>query len=199
VSEAPIPGGEAAPCPPQHMHYALVAERADPGAFDARIAVVRHPLSRFVSEYKYRVSTARRRHSFEFWAWRALARWRRDPFHLSNHLRPQSDFVGDDVAVFRFEDGLERAYRAGLETLEVAQAAPLGWEKKSAAVRVAASPRLVAALIEAYRADFERFDYDPAAATIEPPQGLAEGLLGLARGVAGAYSARLSSSGRPRR
>ncbi|MEO1331595.1 MAG: hypothetical protein AAFW46_18240, partial [Pseudomonadota bacterium] len=43
VSEAPIPGGEAAPCPPQHLHYALVAERADPGAFDARIAVVRHP------------------------------------------------------------------------------------------------------------------------------------------------------------
>ncbi len=99
-------------CTPQHMHAALF-EPLFKGAFlDASFAVLRDPVQRLVSEYRYRRGQVERKGkrqmpSFEAWVERAFRLYADNPYFLDNHIRPQAEFVSAGMQLFRFEGGLE--------------------------------------------------------------------------------------------
>ena len=99
-------------CTPQHMHAALFEPLFKGSFVDARFAVLRDPVARLASEYRYRRGQVERKGkrqmpSFERWVERAFRLYGDDPYFLDNHIRPQAEFVSEDMKLFRFEDGLE--------------------------------------------------------------------------------------------
>lgn len=127
--------------PLQHLHRAAYAEAVPPGCYDHGFAIVRDPMARLVSEFRMRaepmaaklrpvgwLSAARNRargratwglridrrlefHDFDGWVARVLDAAARDPWLLSNHVRPQAEFVDPAHRLFRFEDGLAPVFR----------------------------------------------------------------------------------------
>lgn len=155
-------------CSPQHMHASMLEEVFRLGEFDLVFMVTRHPLARFRSEYGYA-----RRHqemvteasAVEEWADHAFRSYARDPFHLDNHLRPQSAFYLPGSTVLRLEDGMEAITAELGRRLETdfGNDIPRVLERKEA-TGVASSDVVVTTQlrqrIEAfYSEDYDRFGY----------------------------------------
>ncbi len=90
---------------PQHVDkYAL--ERLLPSHFiSAWFCVVRHPVERIFSSFRFRRDVERILPSdTPFDAW--LDSIEAEPFGNDNHMRPMVDFVPEHCTVFRLEDGL---------------------------------------------------------------------------------------------
>ena len=109
--------------PPQHFHADLLKAIIPEDFYDDAFCIVRDPLERLMSEYRWahrhRVLGAKRpffykdrsqdvalsRH-FARWVRKQFSRTRKDPFTRGNHIRPQSDFLGiEKCRVYRFEEG----------------------------------------------------------------------------------------------
>lgn len=121
---------------PQHLPLADFRVLFGDDHFEWKFAFVRDPYDRLESEYFYLTHnvhkrTTRRPH-FSTWVVNNLDGFRRNPFLHDNHLRPQLDFLDDDVTIFRYENGLDAAARViagrlGIEppeTLPVTNARP---------------------------------------------------------------------------
>ncbi|MCV2894094.1 sulfotransferase family protein [Lentibacter sp. XHP0401] len=116
-------------CTPQHMQaelYAPLLEELEPVA---EFAVIRDPLERMVSEYRYRRAQVlkkgkREMPPFERWAKRAMRLYGENAYFLDNHIRPQAEFVRPQTKLFRFEDGL-KAVTSWLEKICEIQGPPL--------------------------------------------------------------------------
>lgn len=174
------------PNSPQHLTW-QDARRVLPRSPDAIFAVVRDPVARMASEYRWQRQGRR-----GTWLGRALAclpfpLWLRvmltvaqkNPYAFDNHFRPQSEFVPDTATVFRLEDGLgpplgwlNRISGGGGEPGPPPHAIPTRQK-----LPVAASD---AALIgQVFASDYVRFGYDrPRSAAPRP------GLDGLAMALA---------------
>lgn len=103
----------ASRCTPQHYRMQDIRALLGEGYFDHALTVVRDPYDRIESEYRMRVRLAQDSFwkglpAFSPWLEEHLGRQAREPFLLDNHLRPQWEFLGSGVEVFRLEDGLER-------------------------------------------------------------------------------------------
>jgi hypothetical protein len=109
-------GGERAggiPSSPQHYTWDD-ARRVLPRPPDAVFAVVRDPVARMVSEYRYQQSERRggrlagplRRMGFSTWLCMMAEVYACNPYAFDNHFRPQAQFVPHGAKVFRLEDGL---------------------------------------------------------------------------------------------
>lgn len=89
---------------------------------DLAFAVVRDPVERIVSEYRFqRQVKGLAQLGFATWLRVALAAAKREPRVYDNHIRPQTHFLSDTVKVFRLEDDLSRLHQhidemAGEET-----------------------------------------------------------------------------------
>ncbi|MBO6868000.1 MAG: sulfotransferase family 2 domain-containing protein [Thalassococcus sp.] len=95
----------------QHLTWAQVTSVVPENWIASSFAVVRHPLTRFVSAYNMRLSQARPPFPREvtitdFLDW-VEARLPTNPELLDNHFRPQVEFLGPKTRVFRLEDGLD--------------------------------------------------------------------------------------------
>lgn len=95
---------------PQHLPLGDFRVLFPDDWFKWKFAIVRNPYDRMESEYFYLTHnfhkrTGRRPH-FSTWVVNNLDNLGRNPFLHDNHLRPQIDFLDQDVRVFRFEDGL---------------------------------------------------------------------------------------------
>ncbi|WP_238368589.1 sulfotransferase family 2 domain-containing protein [Mesobacterium pallidum] len=178
-------------CTAQHLRYEDFEELFGEGAFDYAFMTVRDPFARLASEYRMQIELAKERffgemQKFTPWLAQTLARFERDPFVLDNHIRPQWEFGGDDVEVFRLEEGLETilarvAGKIGVPAPEgIAHALKTGgtgpktkgkWARardaRAAAARPAPRLRWTKANIrrvrEFYAADFEEFGYPDTA------------------------------------
>jgi len=83
-----------------------------PSAVDYCFAMVRDPIARLTSEFRFQAGRSRTtRLGFSNWLRIMLKAARRDPRVYENHLRPQTDMVPDGAEVFRFEDGFEPVIR----------------------------------------------------------------------------------------
>lgn len=110
-------------CSPQHMHARQLADTFWLKKFHGIFMTVREPIARFRSEYLMRHD---RRKSFpvdaasvEEWAFNQFERQRRNPYHLDNHLRPQSEFLVPRARVYKLEDGLDTMLKDINETFEI--------------------------------------------------------------------------------
>ena len=120
---------------PQHMPLDVAQKWIPEGFCDARFAVVRDPVERLASTFRMRARPDRMRSpldwltglrgklrgeplfrirllrvpvliDFRSWVALSLALQRVFPSIQDNHLRPQVDYVGEGMTVFRLEDGL---------------------------------------------------------------------------------------------
>lgn len=132
-----------------------------PHDVDFLFAVVREPLSRMKSQFRFQAGVSRtRRFDFATWARIMLAAHDRDPRVYQNHIRPQSDLVRRGSEVFKLEDGFEDMI-AWLDTVTGA-AAPeikMGHLLKKAHEPIAMSREDAQLIVDFYAADYERFGY----------------------------------------
>lgn len=69
-------------------------------------AVVRDPVARIASEYRFQSGTSRAsKLSFSTWLRVALKAAKKDPRVYENHIRPQVELIPQGAAIFRLEDG----------------------------------------------------------------------------------------------
>ena len=160
------------PSSPQHLVWED-ARHVLPRAPDHVFAIVRDPVARMVSEYRYQIEERLtgpigrpiRHLGFSTWLRLMLAMADRNPYTHDNHFRPQTAFLPDgDVTVFHLEDGLKPALdwlcaRAG-------EAAPVDLPHllKSKESRVGVPTSADKALIyDRFRVDYQRFGYSAPA------------------------------------
>ncbi len=139
---------------PQHLEFDVSRTLLPEGFADASFAIVRDPLARLLSEYRYRAT----RHSnqntapwhltasegmkieldwneefqgtFDEWVSLVFDRCMEVPHVCDNHIRPQTDFIGPNMKIFIFERGLQKVYRwidKFTDTCEILT--PLDWNE----------------------------------------------------------------------
>jgi hypothetical protein len=95
---------------PQHLQLRELKVLLGNSYWDWGFSIVRCPYKRLESEYFYRTELMFKkiesRFDFSSWVIEQIEIAKKNPFHLDNHLRPQTDFIDSEIDVFRLEDGL---------------------------------------------------------------------------------------------
>ena len=101
-------------CSPQHIHAEAYGALFPPGFFDHAFCVLRDPVARLKSEYRYRIGHAETRgktiEPFDDWVPQVFRRFAKNPYMLDNHIRPQAQFLSPGMKLFRLEDGLDLVF-----------------------------------------------------------------------------------------
>ena len=124
-------------------------------------AVVRDPLSRMMSEFRYQSGVSQMsKLGFSPWLKVMLTAARTEPRLYENHIRPQSDLVPEGAEVFRLEDGFDTLIarldaKTGSHTPELT-VPHLNTRKKEP---ITFSRDDVRAITTFYAADYDRFGY----------------------------------------
>lgn len=144
---------------------AVDLEQIVPPNCDLCFAVVRDPLKRMVSEYRWQSGGSRMsRREFSTWLRVMIAAARVEPRVYDNHIRPQDQMVPAGAEVFRLEEGFDGIIArldevTGTTAPEVAMGHQKNRQKDAAPVRIF---REDAALVaDYYAADYARFGYAP--------------------------------------
>lgn len=163
--------------PPTHYDYEVLRRLFELDALYS-FAIVRHPVKRMISCYKWwhetvaRAGTPQQR-SFSEYLRLALAEFQRDPNVQSGHFKPQVRFVGEKVSkIFKYEAGLDKIIWRVLEDVGFRPQGELRLPvvNNSAPRKVEPTADDIRLIREAYAEDFEAFGYDAA---IEPDGGRA--------------------------
>lgn len=94
-------------CSFQHFHAALLTQLLNPNSFDAVFTILRDPMSRLQSEYRWRMEHGSGPQiEFNTWVTRMFRAYYRNRFVLDNHIRPQGHFVLPGAQVTALENGL---------------------------------------------------------------------------------------------
>lgn len=124
-------------CTPQHFRMNECLELFGAGYFDFAFTIVRNPFDRIASEFRMRYLMTKNgffggRLPFATWVEAATEMYGRDKWALDNHLRPQWDFIGEGLKIYRYEDGLDRIAADVCETAGLPAPGPLRRERASA-------------------------------------------------------------------
>jgi hypothetical protein len=130
-------------------------------------AVVRHPVQRLISEYKWAVEKstlpdAIKTLSFSDFIRHMFAAYGRDENLLAGHFKPQARFVGSKVSkVFKYEAGLDAAVRQVLQAvgLKVDGEIRLPVVNRAGEKNVEPTEEDIALIRDVYSEDFETFGY----------------------------------------
>lgn len=165
---------------PNHMHGAMLRSLFPDGFFSHAFMVVRHPVDRIISEYKYRLKIAQtfraprtikifeRRFvthregipgSFTKWLKRSLRRRQLDPFVLDNHIRPQVEFEAFNPIVYRFEDGVDNVLADMCSRLGIDAGVTELITRVNSSDGCEVSDGDRALIMDAYQCDFEKYGY----------------------------------------
>jgi len=147
-------------CSPQHLHWSQLKAIFAIRKFSYMFTVVRNPLSRFISEYQMR--SHRLDAEFNEWAVQILDRQQKNRFVSDNHLRPQVEFVGENVEIFKFEDGLGPEWLAQLQARLGQEFPPLvapAVTRKKAHKSVEPCREVIERVQQLYAEDYQRFGY----------------------------------------
>ncbi|MEO9683806.1 MULTISPECIES: sulfotransferase family 2 domain-containing protein [Rhodobacterales] len=156
-------------CTPQHLQYKEITALLAAGSFDYAFMSVRNPFARLASEYRMRAQAQQEGfwgavQKFPYWLETSLNKVKRDPFVLDNHMRPQWEFTGNDVEVFRLEDGLETMLAQVADKIgaPVPEITPHKMNSQSFQHDVTWERADVTRVQQFYAADFTEFDYPTA-------------------------------------
>src|SRR6056297_1746656 len=86
----------------QHMHAAIHRRLVSETFCDQSFSILRDPMERLQSEYRYRRGRGETTFDFNPWARLMLGLMQSDPYTLDNHMRPQADFLRWNMRVFDF-------------------------------------------------------------------------------------------------
>jgi len=98
-------------CTPQHFTLRAIKTLLPGMHFDYAFTIVRNPYERLESEYRQQWLLRKGGFfkgfpSFSSWIEPSLERAAANPLAADSHLRPQVDFIGSGLNVFRFEEGI---------------------------------------------------------------------------------------------
>jgi len=145
----------------QHMDARVHTKLVPDGFFDESFAVLRDPVARMVSEYRYRLDRFDGQRSFEDWVRAAFDAYRRDGHVYDNHIRPQAEFLRPGMVLFRLEMGLEPVFD-WIDAITGTAPAPREiWEKRSVAAQVDVTDAIRDEINGFYAADFTVLDAMP--------------------------------------
>jgi hypothetical protein len=146
-------------CTMQHMHAELHEILVPEQFHDGSFAVVRHPIDRLLSEYKWRLKLGQINRKFDDWVNHTFNRYADNPYIMDNHIRPQSEFIGKGTKTYRFEDGLDIVV---LELAELLHIKPQKIEhrRKGDDVTIQWSKTTAERAKRFYAEDFRNFEYD---------------------------------------
>ena len=147
---------------PQHMHAAVQRALFPDGFCDHAFTVLRDPVARLQSEYRYRIGHAENRGvaiaPFDDWVRVVFRRFRKNPSMLDNHIRPQAEFVTPGMRLFRLEDGLDAVFD-WIDTLGGDPApAPREHRKDLSRIEVSMRPETEARIRAFYAGDYQLLD-----------------------------------------
>lgn len=156
--------------PPAHYDYGFLSRLVNLDSLYS-FAVVRHPVRRMVSEYKWaleKTTLAGPMSGMDFSTFirRMFEQYKRDENTAAGHFKPQIRFVGDKVSkIFKYEAGLDNVVARVLQDVGLAfEGQPkLPVVNESSTRKVVPSQNDIALIREVYAEDFEAFGYDPEA------------------------------------
>lgn len=150
--------------PLQHMSRDVYTDVMDEAFYDYAFTVVRNPFDRAASEYKMKGLGAGKKTSCDDWLRTAIESYRSDPFCRGNHIRPQKDFVGKGIEVFKIEDGLDRPLSAAFSVLGLEPPESAPHHRRGSEERLKISSSTAKLMEEVYAEDFKTFGYakDPS-------------------------------------
>ncbi|UWQ95278.1 sulfotransferase family protein [Rhodobacteraceae bacterium M385] len=142
----------------QHMEARVHTRLVPDGFYDESFAVLRDPVARMVSEYRYRLDRFEGQRSFDDWVRAAFDAYGRDGYVYDNHIRPQAEFLRPGMVLFRLEMGMEAVFDwvdavTGTET-----ASREIWEKRSVANKIEVNDTIRDEIIAFYKADYAVLD-----------------------------------------
>lgn len=153
--------------PPAHYDYGVLSRLVNLDSLYS-FAVVRHPVKRMMSEYKWALEKTTlsgpvSRMDFGQFIRHMFEQYRSDENVAMGHFKPQLRFVGDKVTkIFKYEAGLDKVVARVLQdvgfNLEGLPSLPV--VNGSSPRRVEAAPSDIALIREFYAEDFEAFGYE---------------------------------------
>ena len=154
--------------PPAHYDYGVVNRLYKLDALYS-FAVVRHPVRRMVSEYKWAlekstVAATLAGMSFADYLTFMFEQYRRDENVAAGHFKPQVRFVGDKVSkIFKYEAGLENIISHVLRDvgLKFDGQVNLPVVNNSSGGKIVPTDVEIEAIREFYAEDFDAFGYEP--------------------------------------
>ncbi|WP_172300489.1 sulfotransferase family 2 domain-containing protein [Pseudoruegeria sp. HB172150] len=157
---------------PQHIDWVSLMRMFPEDFFSEVFTVVRHPVGRAVSAYRFQSEvegTVTEGMSFADWLRDVAAQRSVDPHRFDNHSRPQTEFLPPEgtlpCTVFHLEHGLD-AVIPYLDELAGDQGGPRAMGHVLQAKEPTSGPLTptteeIALIAEIYAADFARFGYVP--------------------------------------
>ena len=125
--------------------------------------VVREPMARMMSEYRYQSGVSRMsRMGFSTWLHIMIAAAQIEPRVYENHIRPQSDLVPEGCEIFRLEDSFDPVI-SWLDTVTGSTEPEInvGHLLKRKHETITPSRQDVDLVTRYYAIDYERFGYQP--------------------------------------
>jgi hypothetical protein len=90
-------------CSLQHQHKELLLDSLSIDSFDLIFTIVRDPVDRLLSEYRYKNP----KKPLNTWVVNTLQQVENNRYYLDNHIRPQTEFLLPEIKLFYYESGLE--------------------------------------------------------------------------------------------
>lgn len=146
----------------QHLHGGPLVEQIAPGSVDWSFLIVRHPVARLISEYRFQKRKPRLlRDSLSFGGWLhySFLRQRLNPWYRDNHFRMQTDFLYPDCEIFRFEDSVDDVVVRFAKRMNQPTPAARIHEKKSSRTDVELTQQHLDRIAAHYKADLDYFGY----------------------------------------
>ena len=162
-------------CTPQHLTFNDINILFGADYFDLIFAVVRNPYERLVSEYIFRTAgqlkTFKKRVDFSDWLMLHLTKAKQNKHHFDNHLRPQTDFVNEQMKVFKLENGLEEVIKYLKSALKIKSTKKIPQLNKSKAKKdLIWSVEVRNEVNQFYRNDFLQLQYELTTPKIKLPK-----------------------------
>ncbi|SFB81078.1 sulfotransferase family 2 domain-containing protein [Tropicimonas isoalkanivorans] len=186
------------PTTPQHFHAELLDSLFAANFFDARFTVLRDPMERLISEFRWRAKVPDPKYArfglrdltdkgkflirgrklflnFDQWVAYVFDRYPKDPFICGNHIRPQHEFLSGNETMFRLENGLSPVFRWLDDVTDTAPSPDPERHKPATFPRPTVSAETERAVREFYADDYAmlaRLATDPAPGrTTQAPNG----------------------------
>jgi len=128
-----------------------------------KFAVVRDPVKRMISEYKFQTGhSVTTNFSFSTWLRIMFYATKKDVRACDNHIRPQVDLIPEGSEIFRLEDGFDQMIEwLDEKTGTTRDDLTVGhFLKKSAKKDFALSKQDIELIIDFYKDDYERLGYE---------------------------------------